>query len=352
MFEPMCQPAGGRRARAQAGPPMEGLARLVRMKRELDALHAFVEDIETVPGLLEAAAEVQLSPHDWINALRDMLCRADASSARTLFRRFITLEILGLGRWARLPLLTARVSWQSSVGPAKLKAWRATSGRPPPRMARLDYIESMVVHIGRVGGTTSSPTWEIGGWAHDGDWWITAASFSVAVPLNAGGECCSSGGLGLPDWPLLQSAAEQRLAWATAMASQPSAGSFSACRLSSDLIEYTAKWVPCRKEFRDRDAAVALAAAEAATSDRPGASDVPTESRSAIPAAGQPVILAPDSTTAVTNLTKRFPGISLDRVAAVLHAHNGHAGRAARALREAEPARQKIEANDSKLVFG
>ena len=109
------------------------------------------------------------------------------------------------------------------------------SGSRPPRLGgRLDYMETMEVHIGKcpvVLGPTSNVREGLGnvqgetprqntiqglpeGW-RDGEWLITAAAPSIAAPLGQS-LCLAVGGLGTADRPLLQAAAEQRLAWATA----------------------------------------------------------------------------------------------------------------------------------------
>ena len=134
---------------------MAGLARLARRKKELEDLYAFVEDVEAPDEVLALAFEEGRGLGDasqWIRPLRDMLCRVDVAGAtnRPLFVRFTAIEMLHVDTWSKAPLLTCRASWHFKCSPAKLKAWSAATGRMPPRMARLDYAESLVVHIGRV----------------------------------------------------------------------------------------------------------------------------------------------------------------------------------------------------------
>ena len=200
---------------------MAGLARLARRKKELEDLYAFVEDVEAPDEVLALAFEEGRGLGDasqWIRPLRDMLCRVDVAGAtnRPLFVRFTAIEMLHVDTWSKAPLLTCRASWHSKCSPAKLKAWSAATGRMPPRMARLDYAESLVVHIGRV-APNPALAWRQNhspglaeGW-RDGEWLVTAAGKSVAESLREGGECCSVGGLGTPDRALLLAAAEQRL---------------------------------------------------------------------------------------------------------------------------------------------
>ena len=216
----MKEPGPGPRT-VEGRRPMAGLARLARRKKELEDLYAFVEDVEAPPEVLALAFEEGRGLGDasqWIRPLRDMLCRVDVAGAtnRPLFVRFTAIEMLHVDTWSKAPLLTCRASWHSKCSPAKLKAWTAATGRMPPRMARLDYCESLVVHIGRVApnpalaGRQNHSPGLAEGW-RDGEWLVTAAGTSVAESLREGGECCSVGGLGTPDRALLQAAAEQRL---------------------------------------------------------------------------------------------------------------------------------------------
>ena len=92
------------------------------------------------------------------------------------------------------------------------------------------------------------------GW-RDGEWLITAAAQSVAQPLGGQPECFSVGGLGTPDRPLLQAAAEQRLAWGSAnLRHAASHRPDSASSLPADLIEEVCRWLPPRAELSKRGA--------------------------------------------------------------------------------------------------
>jgi hypothetical protein len=151
------------------------------------------------------------------------------------------------------------------------------SGSRPPRLGgRLDYMETMEVHIGKcpvvldivptsnvreglgnVQGETPRQNTIPGlpeGW-RDGEWLITAAAPSIAAPLGQG-LCLAVGGLGTADRPLLQAAAEQRLAWATANLKHVDVvPQHSARGLPADLIEEVSRWLPPRAELATRGSA-------------------------------------------------------------------------------------------------
>ncbi len=202
----------------------------------------------------------------------------------------------------------------------------------------------MVVHIGRSGPQRDQPTLVDSspaqnhtsglaeGWS-DGDWLITAASPSVAQPLGHG-ECLSVGGLGISDRPLLQAAAEQRLAWASANLSYRDGAvqQRSACSLPADLIEEVCRWMPPRAEISTRDAerSVSLATRVSAHACADSQSSVYPEPELESDLCDHPW------SAAAANLQVRFGNATAQEVWEALEAQSGHAGRAAALLRAAQ----------------
>ena len=329
---------------------MSGLAELARRRKELEELFAFVEDIEYPGGLAAASIEAGLGdPTEWIRPLRDTIA---AIGQRPLFVRFIAAQVLHVDRWHRRnPLLTLAVSWQSQCSPAKIKAWVKATGRRPPRLGgKMEYMESMVVHIGR-----SWPQLDENLGTSRADWLVTVASPSVAQPLGQG-QCLSVGGLGTSDRPLLQAVAEQRLAWASAnlaYGAAPGAGQprKSACGLSADLIEEVGRWLPPRAELSKRGAerAVSLGIIVASLATRESGTrcaivgpepEPEPEPLYCVSAQTEPALAVSQPelhpwSRAAANLQERFAVASAQEVWAALEAEAGHAGRAAAILRGA-----------------
>ena len=211
----------------------------------------------------------------------------------------------------------------------------------------MDYMESMVVHIGRswpqsdetiLAGLRPAQNHIPGlpeGW-RDGDWLITAASPSVAQPLGRG-ECLSVGGLGTSDRPLLQAAAEQRLAWARAILAhgEGAVQRRSASGLPADLIEEVCRWMPPRAELAKRGAerAVSIGIIVASLATREPAPCV--DSQNGMHSEPESELCEHPWSAAAANLQVRFGTATAQEVWEALEVESGHAGRAAAMLRAA-----------------
>ena len=132
------------------------------------------------------------------------------------------------------------------------------------------------------------------------------------------------GGLGTADQPLLRLAAHQRLAWAEAL--------LMTLPLSADLVEEVARWLPPRAEL--------CLATDGWWLDLPqwldshGGEDLQLHgSAEPAPEGVAPVGTAVTSSIA-DNLARRFPQRSREQIDTALERASGHAGRAAKELRE------------------
>ena len=141
---------------------------------------------------------------------------------------------------------------------------------------------------------------------------------------------------------MLLLAAAQRLAWCSAML-PPAAGerlvvSAASSLLSTDLVEETARWLPARAELCEAAAGWGDTAEAEAGRAAPGVEGEPVVEQSSdggdnSTAAGV-ADLAGGRSAAGMNLAARFPECNELEVGRALRENGGHAGRAARALRE------------------